>query len=234
MEREVPASEELTVFCDRNGIEIDVQQRNLLEKYVQLLLDWNAKVNLISRNDVKNVWRNHIIRSLGILSLLKFEHGTRILDLGTGGGLPGIPISILRQDLPVTLLDSIRKKTVAVQNMVDALSLSNIDVITGRAEEIGQGKRKWDIVISRAVAPLTQLIEWSRPLLKNSQKKTIRDSHDRSWQTPCLIALKGGMLDDEICDAQKKWNPKDIQVFNISIDETTEEMRDKKIVLVQL
>ena len=179
-------------------------------------MDWNAKVNLISRNDVKNVWRNHILHSLSTLSALKFERGTRILDLGTGGGLPGIPISIVRNDLTITLLDSIRKKTAAVQNMVDALSLSNVDVITGRAEEVGRNKTKWDIVISRAVAPLTQLVEWSKPLLKNSQKKTIRESHDRSWQAPALIALKGGTLGDEIRDAQKKWNPKDIQVFNIS------------------
>lgn len=163
------------------------------------------------------------------------ESGTRILDLGTGGGLPGIPISIVREDLKITLLDSIRKKTVAVQNIVDALSLPNVNVITGRAEEIvKKNMGTWDVVISRAVAPLVQLFEWSKPLLNNSLQKRIQDVERRTWETPLIIALKGGEIENEIRETEKVWNPKIIQVFNIVLDGVEpEEMQNKKIILVK-
>ena len=164
-----------------------------------------SSLELLRRTSLRR-FKRHRLPQIGSRARLGRSRGGQPSRLGNDfprGGLPGIPISIVRNDLTITLLDSIRKKTAAVQNMVDALSLSNVDVITGRAEEVRGNKTKWDIVISRAVAPLTQLVEWSKPLLKNSQKKTIRDSHDRSWQAPALIALKGGTLGDEIRDATR-------------------------------
>ncbi len=224
--------EDLDAFYKSSEITLD---RVLIKRYVELLLDWNVKVNLISRGDVKNVWKSHIIHSLSILKILNIEPGTRVLDLGTGGGLPGIPISIARPDLSMTLLDSIRKKTAAVQNIVDSLSLPHVDVITARAEEIPDRKKKWDLVISRAVAPLEKLIGWSKSLLKYSQKKMIGDSQNQSWETPALIALKGGDLQKEISDARNKWHPKDIQIFDISLSGTgSVDLQDKKIILVKL
>lgn len=226
---------QIQTISNRNGIHVSDRAFVLLQRYADFLLDWNTKVNLVSRNDIQNIWRSHILHSISIFSLLSIETGTRILDLGTGGGLPGIPIAIVREDLKITLLDSIRKKTAAVQNIVNALSLPNVNVITGRAEEIVQkNKGQWDIVISRAVAPLVQLIEWSKPLLKNSQKKKIQDFEERTWETPVVIALKGGELENEIREAKKKWDPTDIQVFDIVLDGTElGEMQRKKIVLVK-
>lgn len=222
-------------ICKENGIHVSDPAFVLLQRYAELLIDWNTKVNLVSRNDIQNIWRSHILHSLSVLFFLKIESGTKILDLGTGGGLPGIPISIVRDDLEITLLDSVRKKTAAVQNIVNALSLANVNVITGRAEEIVQkNKGQWDIVISRAVAPLVQLMEWSKPLLKNSPKKKIQDFERRTWKTPVVIALKGGDIENEIREAKKKWNPVDIQVFDIVFDGAElGEMQSKKIVFVK-
>ncbi len=236
MKPETVGIQQLKNFCEKNAIQLDGRALILLQRYAELLVDWNAKVNLVSRNDIQNVWQNHILHSLSIFSLLRIEAGIRVLDLGTGGGLPGIPISIVRDDLKITLLDSIQKKTAAVQNMVDSLALSNVEVITGRAEEIAKKNNEgWDVVISRAVAPLVQLIEWSKPLLKHPSEKKIHDSENRMWETPLIVALKGGDLENEIQEAKKKWHPTDIQVFDINLDRTEpREMQNKKIVLVKL
>jgi len=208
----------------RNGLEIDDARLAKLNEYVRLLLNWNTKINLISRNDISNVWYSHILHSISLLFFVEIQQNSKLLDLGTGGGLPGIPIAIVRSDLRITLLDSIKKKTAAVQDMVSKLNLSNIDVVTGRAEETCsklEYARRFDMVISRAIAPLNDLIKWSWPFLRRSGSR--------------LITLKGGDLDDELKEARIKSKPKDISVTNLVFDGSEEiGFEGKKIVTVYM
>jgi 16S rRNA (guanine(527)-N(7))-methyltransferase RsmG len=152
-------------------------------------LDWNAKVNLISRKDTANIWQAHILHSASIPILVNIPKGAAILDLGSGGGLPGIVIKILRPDLHMVCLDATRKKMDAVGDMVKQLGLTDCEVTWGRAEDIGKQKphmSSYNVVVARAVAPLHQLAQWSRPFL-----------HPDRNRPPTLAALKGGNLENE-------------------------------------
>ena len=194
-----------------NGLAVTDEQFALLDRYVGLLLDWNAKINLISRRDQENVWFAHLLHSVSPWFFVELGPGLRILDLGTGGGLPGIPLAILRQDLRLTLLDSIRKKTDAVRQMAGVLGLANVDVVVGRAEEAGREgahRHMYDVVVARAVARLSDLAKWSRPLLKKGDLSlagavqlggisSVRIRIDG----PCLLTLKGGDLGGEVREA---------------------------------
>ncbi len=194
-----------------NGLTVTEEQFAHLERYVGFLLDWNGKINLISRRDQENVWFAHILHSVSPWFFVELAPGLRVLDLGTGGGLPGIPLAILRPDLRLTLLDSIRKKVDAVRQMVSALGLANVDVVAGRAEEISREaghRHSYDVVVARAVARLSDLTKWSRPFLKeerglrmvpsgNVQVGVERTRIDGS----CLLTLKGGDLEAEVREA---------------------------------
>jgi 16S rRNA (guanine527-N7)-methyltransferase len=194
-----------------NGLAVSEEQFALLERYVGLLLDWNGKINLISRRDQENVWFAHMVHSASPWFFVDIAPGLRVLDLGTGGGLPGIPLAILRPDLKLTLLDSIRKKVEAVGQMASELGLANVDTVVGRAEEIGREARHrhlYDVVVARAVARLSDLTKWSRPFLK--ERRGSRPSPSVSMQVrgartridgPCLLTLKGGDLEGEVREA---------------------------------
>lgn len=215
-------------ICQQNGLTLTEEAIEKLAEYIVLLKDWNTKINLISRRDSSDAWFSHILHSVSILFFIDIPNGSRILDLGTGGGLPGIPISIVRPDLKITLLDSIRKKTFALTDIVERLKLQNVQIITGRVEEIanqGSGKR-FDSVFSRAVAPLTDLIKWSRPLI--SSKKG-------SSTLPALVALKGGDLDDEIETARIKTGIASIDVMSLVFEGSAEiGLEDKKLIMVRV
>ncbi len=201
----------LARICRENGLTLSDHQLELLRRYVELLREWNTKVNLISRRDEENIWWGHILHSLSILFFLTPERGMDLLDLGTGGGLPGIPLAILRNDLHIVLLDSIRKKTAAVQEMVGQLDLGNVRVVTGRAEE--QGLKSglvgaFDMVVVRAVAALQDLVRWSKPLLRPAAGKGVAHRFEmpagRPLHAPLLVALKGGDLAEEIRRARQR------------------------------
>lgn len=194
-----------------NGLAVTEEQFAQLERYVGLLLDWNGKINLISRRDQENVWFAHILHSVSPWFFVELAPGLRVLDLGTGGGLPGIPLAILRPDLRLTLLDSIRKKVDAVRQMASALGLANVDVVAGRAEEISREaghRHAYDVVVARAVARLSDLTKWSRPFLKEDRGLRLAPSGNvqvgverTRIDGSCLLTLKGGDLEGEVREA---------------------------------
>lgn len=166
---------------------------NLSEKQKQqfaaldeLYHDWNAKINVISRKDIDNLYEHHVLHSLSIAQLIHFKPGTAVMDLGTGGGFPGIPLAILFPETNFLLVDSVRKKTTVCQEVINALGLENAEVRWCRAEEV---KEKFDFVVSRAVMPLDDLMKLIR--------KNIDTKHQMNGMPNGLICLKGGELEHE-------------------------------------
>lgn len=188
-----------------------------------LLREWNARVNLISRKDEEQIWRNHILHSLAVLAVRPLPVKGAMLDLGTGGGMPGIPLAIMLPDARFTLVDSIAKKIRAVEDMVARLELANVTVITGRVEDDALLRRcggKMDVVLARAVTQLPALVRWSVPLLR-------RDGQRR------LVVWKGGALGEEIEEARRHPGVARIQEYPIRLPgEDYFEREEKKIVEV--
>lgn len=153
-----------------------------------LYTDWNAKINVISRQDIDNLEERHVLHSLAIAKEFDFKPGAHLLDLGTGGGFPGIPLAILFPEVKFMLADSIGKKIRVVQEIAQALGLTNVEARQARGEEL-RPLAAYDFVLSRGVAPLSQLLQWSQRLLKKK--------HIHAYPNG-LIALKGGNLTSEI------------------------------------
>lgn len=162
---------------------LQIQQ---LEQIGPLYREWNEKINVISRKDIDHLYEHHVLHSLSIAKVLSFKPGAQILDLGTGGGFPGIPLAILFPDVQFLMVDGTGKKIKVVQAVIEALELPNAVALHGRAEEL---KQQFDFVICRAVARLEKLIPWSFPLLKKKQQH---------GQPNGLLTLKGGNVQEEI------------------------------------
>lgn len=159
-----------------------------LEQFAQLdtlYRDWNAKINVISRKDIDNLYEHHVLHSLGIAEVIRFKPGTEVMDLGTGGGFPGIPLAILFPDTHFHLVDSIRKKILVCTEISQALRLENVTTRWCRAEE---EKGKYDYVVSRAVMPLADLVKIIRKNISSKQRNALPNG---------LICLKGGELEHE-------------------------------------
>lgn len=161
-------------------------QVSQFEQLSPLYREWNQKINIISRKDIDNLYLHHILHSLAIAKVVQFLPGAEILDLGTGGGLPGIPLAILFPETHFTLIDGTGKKITVVNAISESLQLKNVTARHQRAEEIRQ---KFDFVICRAVTSLEKLMTWALPLLKSRQKHALPNG---------LITLKGGDLKAEI------------------------------------
>ena len=153
-----------------------------------LYTEWNEKINVISRKDIDFLYERHVLHSLSIAAKFPFSEGLDILDIGTGGGFPGIPLAIFFPEVNFYLSDSIAKKIKVVTEVTTALGLKNLEAHHGRAESIAG--RKFDFAVSRAVAPLSELWKWAKPLLRNERK--LEDFKNG------LICLKGGDLTEEI------------------------------------
>ncbi|HTQ66913.1 MAG TPA: 16S rRNA (guanine(527)-N(7))-methyltransferase RsmG [Puia sp.] len=177
-------------------------QLRQLEALDDLYKEWNAKINVISRKDIDSLYEKHILHSLSIAAFFTFPKGYEVLDIGTGGGFPGIPLAIFFPDTHFHLTDSIGKKIKVVESIVSSIHLSNLSTQHIRAEDIK--KRQFDSVVSRAVAPLKELWNWSKGLLKKNNNpelmpekgKAMIVAHSRSSNG--LICLKGGDLKKEI------------------------------------
>lgn len=169
-----------------------------------LYREWNEKINVISRKDIEALYEKHVLHSLSIAAVFEFEPGTEILDLGTGGGFPGVPLAIFFPEVRFHLVDSVGKKLKVISAIAESIGLENITTQHTRVEEIKN--RKFDFVVSRAVAPLKDLWKWSRPLLANRPMK-------EPANPPGLICLKGGDLAQEIQESGKR--PRMVDIFEL-------------------
>ena len=162
------------------------KQINQFEALFDLYTEWNAKINVISRKDIQNLYVHHVLHSLSFAKFINFAPQSRILDVGTGGGFPGIPLAILFPELEFVMIDSIRKKIKVVNEVAQAISLANVEATHKRIQD---EKRKFDFVVSRAVMSMTDLVKLLRKNIDPSQKNAPNNG---------LLCLKGGDLRDEL------------------------------------
>ena len=193
--------------------EKQIEQFTLLES---LYKDWNEKINVISRKDIDSLYEKHVLHCLSIAAVFEFEPGTEIIDIGTGGGFPGIPLAIFFPEVKFHLVDSIAKKLKVTAAIAESVGLKNVTTQHTRAEEIKN--RKFDFTISRAVAPLKDLWKWSKPLLKNSKFKVqnlefMAPNSELTTLNSGLICLKGGDLAMEIHESGTK--PYVAEIFSL-------------------
>lgn len=162
------------------------EQKSQFAKLEQLYNEWNEKINVISRKDMDSLYEKHILHSLGIAKVMPFAAGTKVLDIGTGGGFPGIPLAILFPEVEFTLIDSIGKKIKVVEAVAEGIGLKNVTAIHGRAEKL---KDKYHFVVSRAVTQMPVFLRW---LKGKFEKEQINEKHNG------VLYLKGGDLAEEL------------------------------------
>jgi 16S rRNA (guanine527-N7)-methyltransferase len=201
--------------------EFTEEQLRQLKMLAPLYKEWNEKINVISRKDIDSLYEKHVLHSLSIAAVFNFTDDMEIMDFGTGGGFPGIPLAIYFPNVKFHLVDSIAKKLKVVEAIANEIGLKNISTQHTRTEEIKN--RKFDFVVSRAVAPLKDLWKWSKHLLKNSKYQNSDSNYGQG-----LICLKGGNLTNEI--SESRLNPR---VFEISEIFQEDFFKDKFILFVQ-
>lgn len=194
--------------------DLNEKQITQLSSLKNIYETWNSKINVISRKDIENIYIRHILHSLSIAKFIKFKRDATILDLGTGGGFPGIPLAIIFPDSNFILVDSIRKKIAVVDEVVKELGLKNINSQWSRAEDLDYS---YDFLVTRAVAKMPTLINWSKGRFNNYSFHDIENG---------IIALKGGDIDDELNGVSEKKILDIKNIFDIQY------FCDKKIVYV--
>lgn len=188
-------------------------------KYMNLLLEWNEKINLTAITDQKEVIIKHFIDCLTISK--NIENNAKIIDVGTGAGFPGIPLKIYNETLNLTLLDSLNKRTIFLKEVIDSLELKNVEIIHGRAEDFAQDKlyrESYNYAVSRAVAPLNILLEYLVPYVKVNGK---------------VIAMKGSNVADEIKDAKNALNLLESKVIKEEKIELPENSGERYIIIIE-
>lgn len=218
----------------KRDISLSYTQISLFDEYKKLLLEWNSKVNLISRKSEKLLWSIHFYHCASLFFVANLLPYSRIVDIGTGGGLPGIVLKILRPDLQVLLIDSIKKKSIAVESIAKILKLDRIEIMNGRAEEISRRKKyshKYDYVIVRAVAPLKNIVKWANPFIAMCKMKYVGEGYIKPLS---IIAYKGGAIEKEVRDAMKTNLVQSFKVYDLNLGEGGDEFKDKKIVTLKI
>ena len=166
-------------------------QINQFERLEPLYKDWNAKINVVSRKDIDQLYERHVLHSLGIAKVQAFKPKAKILDVGTGGGFPGIPLAILFPDTQFFLIDAIAKKIKVVQAVADALNLKNVKAAQIRADKV---KGEYDFVVSRAVTNMPDFVKWTRKKITKKQNHNLKNG---------ILYLKGGDLTEELASFPK-------------------------------
>ena len=198
--------------------DLTADQRDKFGQMEELYQFWNAKVNVISRQDIDTLYERHILHSLGIAKVLQFKSGTNILDVGTGGGFPGIPLAIMFPEAQFHLVDSIGKKIRVVQEIAQALQLDNVKAEQVRAEKLEDDT--YEFVVSRAVTRMTPFVGWVRKNISRNSFHSLRNG---------ILYLKGGDLAEELSELNQK-----TRVFELSDYFEEEFFETKKVVYVPL
>ena len=193
------------------------QQKEQFAALYDLYTDWNSKINVISRKDITNLYEHHVLHSLGIARFISFKDGSQVMDLGTGGGFPGIPLAILFPEVKFHLVDSIGNKIKVASEIANAIGLKNVTFRHCRAEE---EKAKFDFVVSRAVMPLSDLLKIIRKNISSTQMNAIPNG---------LICLKGGELAKETLPVKNK-----VETMDLKNEFAEEFFETKKVVYVPL
>jgi len=196
--------------------EIQISQ---FEKYLLKIIQWNKRINLISKNDEKNIVSRHFLESIAVLDIINFPLNSIIIDVGTGAGFPGLPLKIIRPDIKLTLLDSKRFKTIFLADVLKALNLEQVAIVRERAEIAcidSELTHKFDFLLSRAVAKLSKLYEWTSKFLKPGAS---------------ILAIKGGDLKTEVEEFRKKYPMIDFKILPLR-SKLIEEDRDAVIVQI--
>lgn len=197
--------------------DITEEQKKQFAALYDLYTEWNAKINVISRKDIENLYEHHVLHSLAIARVIQFRAGSRIMDLGTGGGFPGIPLAILFPEVHFHLVDSIGKKVRVATEVASAIGLKNVTFRHARAEE---EKQTFDFVVSRAVMPLADLIKIIKKNISVKQQNALPNG---------LICLKGGELEHEAMPFKHK-----TVMHNLSDEFEEEFFKTKKVVYVSV
>lgn len=204
-------------LIDKYFPNLTADQRDKFGQMGELYEYWNARVNVISRQDIDTLYERHVLHSLGIAKVQEFRPGTNILDVGTGGGFPGVPLAILFPEAQFHLVDSIGKKIRVVQEIVDALKLSNVRAEQVRAERLDDS---YEFVVSRAVTRMAPFVGWVK---KNISRNSFHDRRNG------ILYLKGGDLDEELSEIKEK-----PQIYALSDFFGEEFFETKKVVYVPL
>jgi 16S rRNA (guanine527-N7)-methyltransferase len=208
----------LKLFLEK---ELNIKNDKIIENFInyeKLLFEWNIKINLVSRKTTSI--ESHILNSIFFLAKYTFPGNSKIIDIGTGGGFPGIPLKIIMSGLNIMLADSIQKKIKAVKDIISKLELNDVRIICGRAEDLSKKKeysKKFDIVIAKSVSTLDNLYAWSVELAKNRGE---------------MIFIKGGDISGELISLENKFKNIDYKIINYDFDKIYG-IEDKKIVLIK-
>jgi 16S rRNA (guanine527-N7)-methyltransferase len=197
--------------------ELSSKQRAQISELERLYNDWNLKINVVSRKDIEQIYLRHVLHSMCIAKFISFKANSNVIDVGTGGGFPGIPLAILFPEVNFTLVDSIGKKLKVVEEVVSGLNLSNVKTIHSRAEDLTSGQ--FDFVVSRAVAYMPTFVHWTGHLLSKKNRHQIANG---------ILYLKGGDLEEELSSYPES------QIYELTDWIPEEEFQTKKLVYLPL
>lgn len=181
--------------------DITPRQREQFELLGKLYEEWNARINVVSRKDMEHLYTRHILHSLAIAKVCRFEAGARVVDIGCGGGFPSVPLAIMFPEVEFVGVDSIAKKIRVVEGIKAGANIDNLTAINSRAEQLGE---KFDYVVSRAVTEMARFMPWAWPLLHKGQRGTLPNG---------ILYLKGGDLAEELAATRRHWDLYDIRTM---------------------